>query len=244
MTENPDLLGLMIESANADSKSEDQLNGSLKGLSKEEMSGQGILFFIAGFDTTLSSLIHIIYYLTQYPEWQDRLYQELTELQDEISYDTLKNLKVLNAIINETLRLRPPLIEFHREAKADCELLDTGIKIPKDTLIIIQPYSIHRNAEYFPDPLEFKPERFFEKETSPENHFAFAPFGYGQRLCVGMRFAQNELRIGLAKFILNYKVEAEKGLELEYYNGSILMSAKRLPVTISERQAHGITTPE
>ena len=78
------------------------------------------------------------------------------------------------------------------------------MKIPKNTMITIQPYVIHRDPENFPDPEQFKPERFIEK--SAEFHPAFMPFGAGPRLCVGMRFAQNELRVGVAKFFLTYKI--------------------------------------
>lgn len=114
----------------------------------------------------------------------------MNAVRDELDYDKLKHLPILNAIIGETLRLNPPLTIFQRESIEDCELLDTGIKIPKNTLISIQPYIIHRDPTYFSDPNTFKPERFLDKSTSPESNIAYCPFGYGQRLCVGMRFAQ------------------------------------------------------
>ena len=188
----------------------------LKGITKDEISGQGILFFIAGFDTTHATFDHIIYYLAQYPEWQEKLYQELFAAADQLDYDQLRSLPVLNAIIGETLRLNPPLLVVQRQSVADCELLDTGIKIQKNTLISIQPYIVHRNPEYFPDPLKFKPERFLteDKSQSAESHFAYMPFGVGPRLCVGMRFAQNELRIGLANLILNYRITIDPNFKV------------------------------
>ena len=184
----------------------------LKGISKDEISGQGILFFIAGFDTTHATFDHTIYYLGQYPEWQERLYEELDQNRDKLDYDNIGALPILNAIISETLRLNPPLTVAQREAKEDCELLDTGIKIPKGTLISIQPYVIHRMEENFSEPLQFKPERFLDK--SIENNHAYLPFGVGPRLCVGMRFAQNELRIGLSNLFLNYRVEIQPNFKV------------------------------
>ncbi|KAJ6218335.1 hypothetical protein RDWZM_009492 [Blomia tropicalis] len=234
--QKPDLLGLMIENADLDQNHNPHLNESrLKGISKDEISGQGVIFFIAGFDTTHATFDHAIYYLAKYPEWQERLYNELVaESKNSFDFDRLKELPILNGIISETLRLNPPLTEFHRECKEECELCDTGLRLPKNTLVLISPYSIHRDPEYFPDPLKFDPERFFG-ENSQENNKAYMPFGAGPRLCVGMRFAQNELRIGLAKFILNYKVEIDPDFKLEYFNGSILLSPKRLMVRLSER---------
>lgn len=76
----------------------------------------------------------------------------------------------------------------------------------------MQPYAIHRDPEYFPDPLRFNPERFVDK--SAESNPAFMPFGLGPRMCVGMRFAQNELRIALANFVLNYRLLPNPNLEV------------------------------
>src|SRR5699024_9239241 len=173
---------------------------------------------------------HVMYYLSKYPEWQEKLYPELAENRNELDYEKYKQLPFLNAIIDETLRLNPPLLGVQRGAVQDCELTDTGLKIPKDTLITIIPYVIHRDPEYFPDPNTFKPERFLDKLQVAESNFAYMPFGVGPRLCVGMRFAQNELRIGLAHFVLNYKVTMDPKFEPEYFNGSILMSPKELKV--------------
>ena len=103
-----------------------ELNTNLKGISKEEISGQGILFFIAGFDTTNATFTHIFYYMANHSEWQDKLFEELTNLHEEVNYENLRNLPVLNAIINETLRLRPPLVVFERESIEDHVLEDSG----------------------------------------------------------------------------------------------------------------------
>lgn len=206
----------------------------LKGLSNDEMSGQGIVFFIAGYDTTHATFDHALYYLAKYPNWQERLFQELDPVRDELNYEKFKHLPILNALINETLRLNPPLTVVNREAAEDCQLLDTGINVPKNTSISFEPYVIHRNPEYFEDPLSFKPERFLDNPNL-ESHFAFMPFGVGPRLCIGMRFAQTELRLGLVKFVLNYRITVDPDFKLEYFNGSILMSPKKLMCRISER---------
>src|SRR5699024_7131965 len=87
--QNPDLIGLMIESSkNAeDGNTNGTPNGKwskFSGITKEEISGQGVLFFIAGFDTTHATFDHVIYYLSKYPEWQEKLHQELVENQDSL----------------------------------------------------------------------------------------------------------------------------------------------------------------
>lgn len=181
------------------------LPGDKNSITKDEIAGQGIIFFLAGYDTTNSTFCHMMYNLVKYPHWQEKLFEELSKQKDEMNYDLLRSLPLLNAFINETLRFHPPLLTVQRTAIEETTFLDTGIKIPARTSIIFHPYVIHHDPEYFPDPEKFMPERFIG-ENSAENNIAFMPFGVGPRLCVGMRFAQNELRAGLSKFILNYRL--------------------------------------
>lgn len=182
-------------------------------ISKEEIAGQGLVFFLAGFDTTNSTLCHVIYNLIKHQNWQQALFEELSQQKEEMNYDLLKSLPILNAIINETLRLYPPLSTILRSTTTDTTLLDTGIKIPANTTIITQPYVMHHNPEYFPEPNEFKPERFMG-ENSAETNIAFIPFGIGPRLCVGMRFAQNELRALVSQLVLNYHLLPDSDLKV------------------------------
>lgn len=207
----------MIEQTNTSNDSnnnnDSNVKSKLKGISKEEIAGQGVIFFLAGFDTTNSTFCHVIYNLVKYPIWQEKLFEELKGKELIMEYETLRNLPLLNAVINETLRLYPPLLELHRSCDRAQTLLDTGIVVPANSTIFIQPYVIHRDPDYFPEPNEFKPERFLG-ENSAESNIAFMPFGLGPRLCVGMRFALNELRIVIAQLIYNYKITADPDLKV------------------------------
>jgi cytochrome P450 len=102
-----------------------------KTLSPDEMTAQGMLFFIAGYDTTSAAISHAIYYLSQYKECQQKLYEELQTITD-FSYETLNKLKYLNALIKETLRLAPSLTRIQRECVADYKLGNTGIVLYLD----------------------------------------------------------------------------------------------------------------
>lgn len=186
------------------------------------------------YDTTNTTFAHIIYYLAKYPQWQQKLYDEIKANETQLDYEHLKTLKVLNGIIYETLRLDPPLSAIQREAVEDTYVGDSNIFVTKGTIISIHIYTIHRDPEYFRDPLAFKPERFIDAdvEASP----AFIPFGIGPRLCVGMRFALNELRIGTARFVQEFRVEENPNLELEYFKGSFLQSPKNVMVKLWTRE--------
>jgi cytochrome P450 len=100
----------------------DELN---RILSSDELTAQGILFFIAGYDTTSAAISHCIYYLSKYKECQRKLYEELQTITD-FNYETLNKLKYLNAVIKETLRLAPPLVCIDRECLKDYKLGNTG----------------------------------------------------------------------------------------------------------------------
>ncbi|XP_075681360.1 cytochrome P450 3A8-like [Dermatophagoides pteronyssinus] len=235
--QSKDLIGLMVEQTvndQSESNGIDKNEQKLKGISREEIAGQGIIFFLAGYDTTNVTLCHIIYYLIKHPEWQDKLYEELSITDSKLDYESLRNLPILNGIICETLRLKPPLVSVQRTAARDTTLLNTGIKIPAEVSIIFHPYIMHRMPEYFPDPESFKPERFIG-ENSMESSIAYMPFGTGNRLCVGMRFAQNELRAAVAQLILHYRLIPDPDLKLYYFKGNVILSPKQVMIQIAKR---------
>lgn len=113
-------------------------------------------------------------------------------------------MKYLDAVICETLRLFPPFGFINRRASQDYIIEKYNIKVPKGTTIHIPIYSIHHDPEYFTDPDQFKPERFF-----PENRnfhpYAFIPFGAGPRSCIGIRWALLKSKLALFHTIYNFR---------------------------------------
>ncbi|CAG2180336.1 unnamed protein product, partial [Oppiella nova] len=168
-----------------DEPNDQQMSKKLGQLTADELTAQGILFFIAGYDTTSAAITHAIYYLSQNNDCQQRLYNELKTC-DEFTYEKLGHLKYLNAVINETLRLAPSLTRIQRECLQDYKLGNTGITIPKGTSVEIVPYALHRQPDLWPNPNDFIPDRFLEPTHHP---YAYIPFGGGPRLCIGQRFA-------------------------------------------------------
>ncbi|XP_054155184.1 cytochrome P450 3A29-like [Oppia nitens] len=214
------------------SVNEDNSRITTKGsLTPDEITGQGLLFFIAGYDTTSASITNAIYYLSKNKDCQQKLYEEIKTV-DEFTYDKLNHLKYLNAVLNETLRLAPSLVRINRECVQDYQLGNTGITVPAGTSIEIYPYALHRDPEFWPEPEQFKPERFLEPTHHP---FAYIPFGAGPRVCIGQRFAMNEMRMCLAKLIHSYDFSLASGAKREFFKGVPLMSPKELEVTIKAR---------
>ena len=129
---------------------------------------------------------------------------------------------LLEAALKETLRLRSPAIEHDRICVKDCEV--NGIKIPKNTRIQMPTIPAHLDEEFFPDPMAFKPERFLKENADQIKEFTWRPFGSGNRVCIGQRFAMVEMKIFLAKFISKLKVINVPETKSEYKKGDLFLN--------------------
>ena len=115
------MLQLMIDSNNDEDINQNESQISNRCLSTEEMTAQGIMFYFAGYDTTVVTLCHIVYYLSANKDCQQILYEELKGM-NGFSYDEVIQLKYLSAVIDETLRLAPPSLTIPRTAVKDIEI--------------------------------------------------------------------------------------------------------------------------
>ncbi|CAG2102535.1 unnamed protein product [Medioppia subpectinata] len=181
-------------------------------LSPDEMVAQGLTFFTAGYDTTSASITNSLYFLSKHPDCQQILYEELRSC-DEFTYEKLSQLKYLNAVINETLRLAPSLTRYQRECLQDYKLGNTGITIPKGASVEIYPYALHRDPDFWPNPNDFIPDRFLNPVHHP---YAYIPFSSGPRICLGQRFVKQEMRMCLAKLITKLEFSMCNQTILEY----------------------------
>ncbi|PVD38379.1 hypothetical protein C0Q70_00993 [Pomacea canaliculata] len=189
----PDFLQLLL---NAEATEDFPLTtGSEKRLTKEEIAGQAFIFFVAGYETTSTALQYLFYNLAKFPELQERIVDEIENIVGDRTptYDDVGKLKLLEQTIYETLRLYPPVSVITRVASETVTI--NGLKIEKGTGVMIPICDISRDPEYFPDPLDFKPERFSDSNKGEMNPVSFLPFGFGPRLCVGMRLALLEVKM-------------------------------------------------
>jgi cytochrome P450 family 12 len=158
-----------------------------------------------------------MYCLAKNPEKQKKLRDELFEVMPHentpLTEESMKNLPYLRAVIKESLRLFPPATMNTRRVTTD-DIVLRGYQIPKGTDIILSMMSVYHNPKYFENPEEFIPERFSrqEKETCPmsmkqKHSFAFLPFGFGPRFCVGKRIAEMEIETFLCRLFRKYQVE-------------------------------------
>ena len=164
------------------------------------------IFFIAGHDTTAISLAWIMYYLAKYPEVQKKAREEAQEIlagRKDPTAEDLDNVPYLSAVINEGLRVRPPIFNLYtRQAAQDTEL--DGVLVPKGTGISLHIGAINKHPEVWGEAEDFNPERFL-KEKQPRV-FHNLPFSAGPRRCLGDKFSLMEQKSLLLKLLTQYKV--------------------------------------
>lgn len=176
--------------------------GELDKLSNDEIISQALIFLIAGYETTASSLAFACHVLATNPDVQKKLIQEIDSKcpsEDDLNYETIINLPYLDMVISETLRLYPPAFFITRQTKCDINL--HNICIPNNVMIVFPIYAVHHNPELWPEPEKFIPERFTPEEKAKRHPYSYIPFGGGPRMCIGMKLALLEVKLALAKLL-------------------------------------------
>ncbi|CAL1701110.1 unnamed protein product [Somion occarium] len=171
---------------------------------------------IAGRDTTAGTLTFLVYLLSQHPQALQRLRREILSVVGPTrrpTYDDIREMKFLRAVINETLRLFPSVPWNVRYPVQDILLPNASDPtkpwfIPKMTPVAYSVFLMHRNTDYWgPDAEEFDPDRFLDerlhKYLTP-NPFIFLPFNAGPRICLGQQFAYNEMSFFMVRFLQNF----------------------------------------
>ncbi|EAI0988140.1 cytochrome P450 [Campylobacter coli] len=199
----------------------------------EEILDQVAMLFLAGHETTASSLTWTLYLLSLYPDEQEKAYKEIIQvLQGEnIQISHLRQFKYLTNIFKESLRLYPPVGFFAREAKKDTKVRDKMIK--KGSGVVIAPWLIHRHEEFWTNPHGFNPSRF-EGEYKKD---AYLPFGVGERICIGQGFAMQEAILILANILKKYKLELEEGFVPDVVGRLTIRSANGMRIKFSKRES-------
>ena len=167
-----------------------------------ELHDELMTLLIAGHETTASALTWALYWIDRLPQVQEKLRVELDSLGENPNPANIAKLPYLTVVCQETLRIYPiALNTFPRLVKSPIEIM--GYKLQPGTMIIPSIYLAHHREEVYPQPKEFKPERFLEKQFS---QYEYLPFGGGSRLCIGMAFAQYEMKLVLSTILSNFRV--------------------------------------
>lgn len=198
-----DLLGRLMLACDAE--------GSL---SEAALRDEAMTLFLAGHETTALSLTYGLRLLAQHPRERQALVAELDQVLGgrAPSLQDLPNLPYTRAVLDETLRSFPPAWALGREPRQD--VVVAGVAIPKGTQVIVCPWVMHHDPQFFPEPDRFWPERWLTQPAPPR--FAYMPFGAGPRVCIGSHFALAEAMLILAVILQRVELElpAQPALEL------------------------------
>jgi len=158
-----------------------------------EMRDELMTLLVAGHETTASSLTWAFYWIHHLSEVREKLLAELDKVDIHNDLNTIAKLPYLDAVCAETLRIYPiALVSFPRINKAPIKIMDC--EYPAETWLTPCIYLTHHNEDLYPEPKQFKPERFIDKQYSP---YEYLPFGGGNRRCIGMAFALFEMKLVL-----------------------------------------------
>ncbi|KAH0631991.1 hypothetical protein JD844_019967 [Phrynosoma platyrhinos] len=201
-----DFLQLMIDSQTSnDNHKSNGIDHTYKGLTDDEIIAQAFIFVFGGYEPTSNSLGYVAYLLATHPDVQQKLQDEIDSVlpnKAPLTYDTIMQLEYLDMVLNETQRLYPLGGRIERICKKDVEI--NGVIIPKGVGVMISPYILHRDPEYWPEPEEFRPERFSKENRENVDPYTYLPFGAGPRNCIGMRFALVTMKVAITILLQHF----------------------------------------
>ncbi|XP_063915591.1 probable cytochrome P450 6a14 [Zophobas morio] len=215
-----DFMHLLLQLKNRGAVTEDEKikddNGKTteKALTMNELTAQAFVFFLAGFETSSTTMTFALYELATSPDVQEKLREEINTVLDKhnnkLTYDGLMEMTYMDKVLNETLRKHPPVPMLNRRCTKNYTIPGTSIVIKKGIDIVIPVLGLHTDPEYYPNPEKFDPERFSEELKHSRPAYTWIPFGEGPRICIGMRFGLLQSKVGLATLLKNYKITLSK----------------------------------
>ncbi|MCZ6883510.1 MAG: cytochrome P450 [Gammaproteobacteria bacterium] len=207
------------------STSDDFLNSLMQAIDKEtaqpmtdrEMIDEVMTLIVAGSETSAATMNWVWFLLSQHRDIEAKVHAEIDSLQfDQApSFEQLQAMEYVRQVIEEALRLYPPVWLYSRKAIDEDQV--AGINIPAGSDIFISPYFLHRNSRYWSNPERVDPERFTKEAKKQRHKQAYIPFSAGPRRCIGDFFGIVEVQIHIAILAKNFRLDMPtlKRVELE-----------------------------
>ncbi|KAJ8976489.1 hypothetical protein NQ317_008464 [Molorchus minor] len=208
---------------------------------RDKVIGHAIQIFLAGFETTSSTIAFTLYELCIHPDMQDKLRNEIiTNIKENngiITYEGIQNMNYLDMCVKETLRKYPVLPFLDRRCNKDYQIPGTNVVIERGMPVLIPMLGLHYDEKYFPEPDKYDPERFADKNSINVNGLYYVPFGEGPRICIGERFGLIGTKVGLVHILSEFVVErtAPTPVPIEFAQKSFILQSKvGIPVKFKE----------
>ncbi|GAA0409734.1 cytochrome P450 [Cocleimonas flava] len=211
-----------------------QTESGIDTMTKEQIRNELIVLFMAGHETTANVLAWTWYLISQAPEVEKKLHAELDEvLQGRTpEFADVDKLKYTRAILDETMRLYPPVPILSREALEGDTI--RGKKVPPGSIMLIVPWLIQRHKKYWDKPDHFIPERFMPDAPKPIK-FTYIPFSAGPRVCLAKNFGIIESVLSIAILAQKFRLSLDENQKVEHECRLTLRPKGRLPMKIQNR---------
>ncbi|XP_053680064.1 uncharacterized protein LOC128730995 [Anopheles nili] len=212
-----DFMNLLLQIKNTGKlweQDEEHIGKGEIGMTLNELAAQAFIFFLAGFETSSTTMNFCLYELAQNSRIQERLREEINLAIENnggnLTYDVVMGIEYLDQVVNETLRKYPPLETVTRAPESDYTIPGTQHVIPKGTMVQIPIYALHHDPDYFPEPERFNPDRFRPEVVKERPAYVYMPFGEGPRICIGLRFGMMQTKVGLITLLRQFRFSSSE----------------------------------
>ncbi len=220
-----DFLSMYLQATDKDGQS----------FSDAELLDELMTLIVAGFETSANTLNWVWYLIARHPDVEAKLIAEAEEQLPNVSAlsaDSLANMQYTQQVLEEALRLYPPVWLFTRRSSVEDEL--EHFDVPPDTDIYLSPFILHRTPHYWPDPERFDPERFRGTDQS-RNERPFFPFSLGPRRCLGEYFSFLEMKVHLGLLLPRFRMQSVDETQPQLELGINLRAAEDIYMKPMER---------
>ncbi|MHB2017499.1 MAG: cytochrome P450 [Candidatus Xenobia bacterium] len=209
--------------------------GDGAGMTDRQVRDEAMTLFLAGHETTANLLTWTLYLLSQHPEVEALLLEELRETLAgrAPAFSDLPRLTRLNQVVAESMRLYPPAWIISREVVEPFDV--GGYRMAPGRVLMMSPWVTHRDARWYPEPQQFRPGRWTPEFREKLPRFAYFPFGGGPRLCIGEQFAWTEAQLVLATILPHWRFTLAKDAVVTPLPVVTLRTRYGLPMQITRR---------
>ncbi|XP_045483842.1 probable cytochrome P450 6a13 [Harmonia axyridis] len=226
---NNDLLDLLIKMKNMN-ESNDDVDSIDKTCAKKlpfgEIVGLAYSMFLASFETTSIAISFTLYLLASHRDIQEKARDEVIRVMKKyngkLTYESMSEFVYLDMVIDESMRLYPPVHHLYRMCTKDYKVPGTDLILRKGQKVFVPVIGIHHDEEYYPDPEKFDPERFSTENSNDRNPITFMPFGIGPKYCLAQRFGLLQVKIALIMVLQRFEMSTNEKTKnpLEFSTGN------------------------
>ncbi len=206
-----------------------------RSMDETQLRDEVVTLMLAGHETSANALAWTLHLLGEHPEIEQRLYEEIGVAVGDTpaSAVDLNNMPYLKQVVQESMRIYPPVWAIARRSEEPAEY--NGFYIPEKSYIGVVPYALHRDPKFWPDPTKFDPDRFSPENAKGRNSYCYLPFAAGPRACIGASMAMLEIQLVLAQIVRRYRLKMVPGHPIESVAKVTLRPRHGVAMTIEPR---------